>query len=78
MNRLSDTHSRRRLLQTGGHAWLSGSVSRAVCGTLATVAAQRLTATILHLLGVSHEAMFPDPAGRPLRVVEGDPIAALL
>ncbi|MFM8478800.1 MAG: DUF1501 domain-containing protein [Planctomycetaceae bacterium] len=38
----------------------------------------QLTATILHLLGVSHEAMFPDPAGRPLRAVEGDPIAALL
>jgi hypothetical protein len=38
----------------------------------------QLTATLLHLLGVSHEAMFPDPAGRPLRVVEGEPIAALL
>lgn len=38
----------------------------------------QLTATILHLLGVDHEAMFPDPAGRPLKAVEGEPIAALL
>lgn len=38
----------------------------------------QLTATILHLLGVSHEAMFPDPAGRPLRAVEAEPLAALL
>ncbi len=37
-----------------------------------------LTATILHLLGISHEATFPDRTGRPLRVVEGEPIAALL
>lgn len=41
MNRLSDTLSRRRLLQSGGHAWLSGNVSGAVCGTLAAVAAQQ-------------------------------------
>jgi hypothetical protein len=33
-----------------------------------------LTATILHLLGVGHEAMFPDRTGRPLRATEGDPI----
>ncbi|MBM4002467.1 MAG: DUF1501 domain-containing protein [Planctomycetes bacterium] len=38
----------------------------------------QLTATILHLLGVSHEATFPDRTGRPLRVVEGEPIAALI
>jgi len=38
----------------------------------------QLTATILHLLGVGHEAMFPDPAGRPLRAVEAEPISALL
>lgn len=37
-----------------------------------------LTATILHLLGISHEATFPDPTGRPLKVVEAEPIAALL
>ena len=38
----------------------------------------QLTATILHLLGVHHEATFPDRTGRPLRVVEGEPIAALI
>ena len=38
----------------------------------------QLTATILHLLGVNHEATFPDRTGRPLRVVEGEPIAALI
>ena len=37
-----------------------------------------LTATILHLLGISHEATFPDRTGRPLRVVEGAPITALI
>ncbi len=37
-----------------------------------------LTATILHLLGISHEATFPDPTGRPLKVVEAEPVAALL
>ena len=37
-----------------------------------------LTATILHLLGIHHEATFPDRTGRPMRVVEGEPIAALL
>jgi len=39
---------------------------------------QDLTATILHLLGVSHTATFPDPAGRPLHATLGEPIAALL
>jgi hypothetical protein len=39
---------------------------------------QDLTATILHLLGVGHEAMFRDLSGRPLRATEGTPIAALL
>ena len=38
----------------------------------------QLTATILHLLGVNHEATFPDRTGRPLRVVEGEPIAGLI
>jgi hypothetical protein len=37
-----------------------------------------LTATILHLLGIHHEATFPDRTGRPMRVVEGEPIAALV
>lgn len=39
---------------------------------------QELTATILHLLGIGHEAVFLDRTERPLRVVEGEPIAALL
>ncbi len=38
----------------------------------------QLTATILHLLGVNNEATFPDRTGRPLRVVEGEPIAGLI
>jgi hypothetical protein len=37
-----------------------------------------LTATILHLLGIGHEATFPDRTGRPFRVTEGDPIAGVL
>ena len=37
----------------------------------------QLTATILHLLDINHEATFPDHTGRPLRVVEGEPIAEL-
>ncbi len=37
-----------------------------------------LTATILHLLGIRNDATFPDRTGRPLPVVEGQPIAALL
>ena len=37
-----------------------------------------LTATILHLLGIHHEATFPDRTGRPMRVVEGEPITALM
>lgn len=37
-----------------------------------------LVATILHLLGISHEATFPDRNGRPMRVVEGEPISALI
>jgi hypothetical protein len=39
---------------------------------------QILTATIFHLLGISHEAFFPDATGRPLHVTEGQPIAAVL
>jgi hypothetical protein len=42
------------------------------------VAPPQLTATILHLLGIGHEATFPDRTGRPLRVVEGEPLAALI
>jgi hypothetical protein len=37
-----------------------------------------LSATILHLLGISHEAFFPDRFGRPLRATEGEPIWPLL
>lgn len=37
-----------------------------------------LTATILHLLGIHHEDTFPDRVGRPMRVVEGEPLAGLL
>lgn len=38
----------------------------------------QLTATILHLLGISHEATFPDRTGRPLRIVEGEPVRELV
>ncbi len=37
-----------------------------------------LTATIFHLLGIGHDAFFPDRTGRPLRVTDGEPIADLL
>ena len=37
-----------------------------------------LTATILHLLGIGHEALFRDRTGRPYRVTEGTPIVGLL
>ena len=36
------------------------------------------TATIFHLLGIGHEATFPDRAGRPLHVTKGDPLHQLL
>jgi hypothetical protein len=39
---------------------------------------QDLTATIFHLLGISHEAFFRHPTGRPLHVTEGEPIHAIL
>jgi hypothetical protein len=39
---------------------------------------QDLTATIFHLLGINHEAFFPHPTGRPMRVTEGEPLYALL
>jgi hypothetical protein len=39
---------------------------------------QDLSATIVHLLGVSHHATFPDAVGRPMHVTKGEPIAALL
>jgi len=39
---------------------------------------QDLTATVLHLLGIGHEAMFPDRAGRPLRATEGEPIRGVI
>ncbi|MBI3862696.1 MAG: DUF1501 domain-containing protein [Planctomycetia bacterium] len=39
---------------------------------------QELTATILHLLGVGHTAMFPDATGRPLHATLGEPLYALL
>ena len=37
-----------------------------------------LAATMLHLLGISHESFFPDRFGRPHRVTEGEPIHAIL
>ena len=42
------------------------------------VAPHDLTATILHLLGIGHEATFSDRTGRPLRATEGEPIRELL
>ena len=39
---------------------------------------QDLTATILHLLGIGHEAFFPDRFGRPIRATDGEPIYPLL
>ena len=39
---------------------------------------QDLTATIFHLLGIGHDAIFPDPTGRPLHVTEGEPIEPIL
>jgi len=37
-----------------------------------------LTATIFHLLGINPLAMFQDPAGRPHRLTEGEPLFKLL
>lgn len=37
-----------------------------------------LTATILHLLGIGHEAFFPDRTGRPIRATEGQPLRELV
>src|SRR5262249_37719003 len=39
---------------------------------------QDLSATILHLLGIGHEAFFRHPTGRPIRATEGTPIYAVL
>src|SRR5262249_15497869 len=39
---------------------------------------QDLSATILHLLGIGHEAFFPHPTGRPIRATEGTPIYSVL
>jgi hypothetical protein len=39
---------------------------------------QDLAATIFHLLGIGHEAFFPDATGRPLHVSEGTPILPIL
>ena len=39
---------------------------------------QDLTATMFHLLGIGHEATFPDRTGRPRPVSQGQPIHALL
>ncbi|MFZ9090314.1 MAG: DUF1501 domain-containing protein [Planctomycetaceae bacterium] len=41
------------------------------------VSPSQLFATILHFLGVRSDETFPDPAGRPMRVVEEEPISAL-
>lgn len=37
-----------------------------------------LAATVFHLLGIGHDAFFPDRAGRPTRVTEAQPIWELL
>ena len=37
-----------------------------------------LTATMAHLLGIGHHAMFRDKADRPHKVTEGQPIRAAL
>jgi hypothetical protein len=37
-----------------------------------------LTATLAHLLGIGHHAMFRDQSGRPHRVTEGEPIRGAL
>ena len=42
------------------------------------VSPSELTATILNLLGIGHEAAFPDRTGRPLRATEGEPLWTLL
>jgi hypothetical protein len=39
---------------------------------------QELTATMLHLLGIGHQAMFQDLTGRPLHATLGEPIYGLL
>lgn len=39
---------------------------------------QHLTATVFHLLGVPHQATFPDRTGRPLPVTHGEPLWDLL
>jgi hypothetical protein len=39
---------------------------------------QDLTASIFHLLGIGHDAFFPDQTGRPRRVTEGEPLRTLL
>jgi Protein of unknown function (DUF1501) len=46
--------------------------------TNAKMEPQDLTATIFHLLGIGHDAFFPHPTGRPIRVTEGEPIRAIL
>lgn len=37
-----------------------------------------LTATVLHLLGIGHDATFPDRDGRPMRATDGNPISEVL
>jgi hypothetical protein len=39
---------------------------------------QDLTATICHLLGIDHHAMFRDATNRPHKITEGDPIRRIL
>jgi hypothetical protein len=39
---------------------------------------QDLTASIFHLLGIGHDAFFPHPTGRPIKVTEGELIHAVL
>src|SRR5262249_60593667 len=39
---------------------------------------QVLTATIFHLLGIAHDAIYPAVAGRAIHITTGEPIDAIL
>jgi hypothetical protein len=62
---------------SGGHVYGSSDKNGAYPAT-GKLEPQELTATIVHLLGINHEAYFPHPTGRPLRITEGEPLWSLL
>lgn len=62
---------------SGGQAYGTSDKSGAFPQT-GRVQPPDLTATMLHLLGIGHEAFFPDRFGRPLRATEGTPIWSIL